>query len=35
MIYAPADSRKRKTLEKRIIYKLGTPSGINNQLYFI
>ena len=35
--FAPTDSNKRKTLEKRFIFKLGTlvPKGLNKQFSFL
>ena len=37
LCYAPLDSIKRKTLEKRIIFKLGTlmPTGLNKQFSYL
>ncbi len=37
LLDAPIDSRKRKTLEKRIIFKLDTrvPKGLNKQFSFL
>ena len=37
LLFAEKDSRKRKTLEKRIIFKLGTllPQGLNKRFSFI
>ena len=37
LTHAPSDSRERKTLEKKIIYKLGTlnPKGLNKQFSFL
>ena len=36
-LFAPTDSTKRKTLEKRIIFKLGTlyPTGLNKQFTYL
>ena len=37
LLFAPTDSTKRKTLEKRIIFKLGTlfPAGLNKQFNYL
>ena len=37
LLDAPIDSRRRKTLEKRIIFKLDTrvPKGLNKQFSFL
>ena len=37
LLFADKDSTKRKTLEKRIIFKLGTllPHGLNKRFSFI
>ena len=37
LLFAPTDSTKRKTLEKRIIFKLATlhPAGLNKQFNYL
>ena len=37
LLFAPTDITKRKTLEKRIIFKLGTlfPAGLNKQFNYL
>ena len=37
LLFAPTDSAKRKSLEKRIIFKLETlhPSGLNKQFMYL
>tara|TARA_B100001146_G_C16115238_1_gene405491 strand:- start:583 stop:870 length:288 start_codon:yes stop_codon:yes gene_type:complete len=37
LLFAPSDYQKRRTLEKRIIFKLGTvaPNGLNKHFSFL
>ena len=37
LLFAPTDSTKRKTLEKRIIFRLATlhPAGLNKQFNYL
>ena len=37
LLYAPVDTTKRKTLEKRLIFNLKTlyPSGLNKQFTYL